>query len=144
MTVQELATAALALSDEELKAFLTSVLGAMPVVQMNALVKHLETEWDVSAAAAPVMMAGMMAGGGADEGPAAAAAQTEFDVILKEAGDAKLEVIKRVREITGLVIKEAKALVDAAPKAVKEKVSKAEADDVLKKLTEAGAVAELK
>jgi large subunit ribosomal protein L7/L12 len=144
MTVQELATAALALSDEDLKAFLTSVLGAMPVVQMNALVKHLETEWDVSAAAAPVMMAGMMAGGGADEGPAAAAAQTEFDVILKEAGDAKLEVIKRVREITGLGIKEAKALVDDAPKAVKEKVSKAEADDVLKKLTEAGAVAELK
>jgi large subunit ribosomal protein L7/L12 len=144
MTVQELATTALALSEEELKLFLTSVLGALPVVQMNALVKHLETEWDVSAAAAPVMMAGMVAGGGADEGPAAAVAQTEFDVILKEAGDAKLEVIKRVREITGLGIKEAKALVDAAPKAIKEKVSKAEADDIFKKLTEAGAVAELK
>lgn len=144
MTVQELTTAALALSDEQLKEFLTSVLGAVPVVQMNALVKHLETEWDVSAAAAPVMMAGMMPSAGGDEGPAAAAAQTEFDVILKEAGDAKLEVIKRVREITGLGIKEAKALVDAAPKAIKEKVSKAEADDLVKKLTEAGAVAELK
>jgi large subunit ribosomal protein L7/L12 len=144
MTVQELSTAALALSEEELKLFLTSVLGALPVVQMNALVKHLETEWDVSAAAAPVMMAGMVGGGSGDEGPAAAVAQTEFDVILKEAGDAKLEVIKRVREITGLGIKEAKAIVDAAPSPIKEKVSKAEADDIFKKLTEAGAVAELK
>jgi large subunit ribosomal protein L7/L12 len=144
MTVQELKTATMALSEDELKEFLTSVLGAMPVVQMNALVKHLETEWDVSAAAAPVMMAGMMPGAGADEGPAAEVVQTEFDVILKEAGDAKLEVIKRVREITGLGIKEAKALVDEAPKAVKEKVSRAEAEDIAKKLTEAGALAELK
>lgn len=144
MTVQELKTAALALSEEEFQGFVQELFEAVPLLRVNALVKHLEEAWDVSAAAAPVMMAGMMPGAGADEGPAAAQEQTEFDVILKEAGEAKLNVIKVVREITGLGIKEAKALVDEAPKAIKEKVSKVEAEDIAKKLSEAGALAELK
>ena len=143
MTVDELKTAALELSEEDLQAFLQAVLEEMPVVRMNALVKHLEETWDVSAAAAaPMMMAA--APGGGDEGGEEAAAQTEFDVILKEAGEAKLAVIKVVREVCGLGIKEAKALVDEAPKPIKEKVSKTEADDIAKKLSEAGAVAEVK
>jgi large subunit ribosomal protein L7/L12 len=144
MTVEELKAAALKLSEADLQAFLQAVLEEMPVVRMNALVKHLEEEWDVSAAAGgPVMMMGA-APGAADEGGEEAAVQTEFDVILKEAGEAKLAVIKVVREICGLGIKEAKALVDEAPKPVKEKVSKTEAEDIAKKLSEAGAVAEIK
>ena len=144
MTVEELKTAALALSEEDFQGFVQQLFEAAPLMRVNALVKHLENAWDVSAAGAPVMMAGPAAGAGGDDGGPAEAAQTEFDVILKEAGEAKLNVIKVVREITGLGIKEAKTLVDAAPKAVKEKVSKAEADDLVKKLHEAGAVAELK
>lgn len=133
----------LGLGAEEQRDLLTEVLGGLPVVRLNELVKHLEETWGVSAAVAgPVMMAGPAGGGGGDEG-AAADAKTEFNVVLKEVGDSKLNVIKVVREITGLGIKEAKELVDAAPKPVKEKVPKAEADDILKKLQEAGAVAEL-
>ena len=145
MKVEELKAAALELSEEDLQEFLRSVLEEMPVVRMNALVKHLEDEWDVSAAGAPVMMAGMVPGaaGGEDAG-AGEGEQTEFDVILKELGDSKLAVIKVVREVTGLGIKEAKALVDEVPKPIKEKVTKAEAEEIQKKLTEAGAVAELK
>ena len=133
----------LGLGAEEQRDLLTEVLGGLPVVRLNELVKHLEETWGVSAAVAgPVMMAGPGGGGGGgDEG--GPAEKTEFNVVLKEVGDSKLNVIKVVREITGLGIKEAKELVDAAPKPVKEKVPKAEADDLLKKLQEAGAVAEL-
>lgn len=143
MSVTDLKDKVLALSADEQKEFFAETLGALPVVRVNDLVKHLEETWGVSAAvaAAPVMVAA--AGGGGDEG-GAAEAKTEFDVILKEVGDAKLNVIKVVRDITGLGLKEAKELVEAAPKSVKEKVPKAEADDMVKKLVEAGASAELK
>jgi large subunit ribosomal protein L7/L12 len=93
------------------------------------------------AAAGAVMMAG---GGGGEGGPAKAVEQTEFDVILKAGGDKKIQVIKVVREATGLGLKEAKDLVDGAPKAVKEKVSKADADALKAKLEEAGAAVEIK
>lgn len=143
MTVAKLKAAALELSNEDLQELLRTVLEEMPVVRVNALVKHLEEIWDVSAAAAPVMMAGALAGGeGEDAG--GAEEQSEFDVVLNELGSSKLSVIKVVREITGLGIKEAKAMVDEVPKTVKEKVGKSEAEEILKKLTEAGAVAELK
>lgn len=141
MTVAELKAAAMELSEEDLQELLRTVLEDMPVVRVNALVKHLEEVWDVSAAAAPVMMAG--GGGGGDDEGGGAEEKSEFDVILKEAGASKLNVIKVVREVTGLGIKEAKAMVDEAPKPVKEKVSKAEAEEIKQKLTEAGAVAEL-
>ena len=113
----------------------------MTVLELAELVKALEEKFGVSAAA-PVAVAA------AGAAPAAAAAeeaeQTEFDVILKEAGQGKINVIKAVREITGLGLKEAKALVDAAPKAIKEKVSKADADEAKAKLEAAGATVEIK
>ena len=117
-------------------AFLTA-LDSMTVMELNDLVKAIEEKFGVSAAA----MAGPAAAG-----PAAAAAeeQTEFNVMLLEVGANKVSVIKAVREITGLGLKEAKDLVDGAPKAVKEGVSKADADAAKKKLEEAGAKAELK
>jgi large subunit ribosomal protein L7/L12 len=105
------------------------------------LVKAMEARWGVSAAA-PVAVAGP-AGGGAAAAPAAEE-KTEFTVVLKEGGANKIQVIKVVREITGLGLKEAKALVDEAPKPVKEGVNKDEAADIKKKLTEAGATVELK
>ena len=115
-------------------------LSNMPVIQIAELIKTLEDKWGVKAAPAAVaMMAGPAAG------PAAAVEeQTEFTVELKEAGASKFNVIKVVREITGLGLKEAKDLVEAAPKAVKEGVSKAEAEDFKKRLEEAGAKVELK
>ena len=143
MSVAEIKTAFTALPEPEQLEALTAILGEMPVVRVNALVKHLEEEWGVSAAA-PMMMAGPSAGGGGEELIAEVAVQTEFDVILTAAGEAKLPVIKVVREITGLGIKEAKEMVDAAPKAIKEKVSRSEGEELVKKLVEAGAVAELK
>jgi len=144
MTVAELKAAVLALSPEEQQEFLQGVLEEMPVVRMNTLVKHLEDAWGVSAAAAPMMIAGPAAGASMGEAAAETAVQTEFDVLLKEIGDSKLGVIKVVREITGLGIKEAKGIVDAVPKAIKEKVSRAEGEEIVKKLSEAGAHAELK
>ena len=105
------------------------------------LVKAMEARWGVSAAA-PVAVAAP-AGGGAAAAPAAEE-KTEFTVVLKEGGANKINVIKVVREITGLGLKEAKALVDEAPKPVKEGVNKDEANDIKKKLTEAGATVELK
>jgi large subunit ribosomal protein L7/L12 len=108
----------------------------MTVLELADLVKALEEKFGVSAAA-PVAAA--PAAGGA-----AAAEQTEFDVVLTDVGASKINVIKVVREITGLGLKEAKALVDAAPKAIKEKASKADADDVKAKLEAAGAKVELK
>ena len=106
------------------------------------LVKKLESRLGVSAAAAaPVMVAG---GGGAAAAAPAAEAQTEFTVVLKEVGANKINVIKAVREVTSLGLKEAKDLVDGAPKPVKEGVSKEEAETIKKKFTEAGAVVEVK
>ncbi|HEU0219785.1 MAG TPA: 50S ribosomal protein L7/L12 [Gallionella sp.] len=120
-------------------AFLTALDG-MSVLELNELVKAIEEKFGVSAAA----MAAPAAGGGAAGGGAAAAEQTEFTVILKSAGDNKVNTIKVVRTITGLGLKEAKDLVDGAPKPVKEGVSKADADAIAKQLTEAGATAEIK
>jgi large subunit ribosomal protein L7/L12 len=117
-------------------------LGSLTVLQLNELVKHLEEKWGVSAAAAPVMMAA----GAAAAAPGAAAAEekTEFAVHLMSAGDKKINVIKVVREVTALGLKEAKDLVDGAPKLVKEGLSKDEAANVKKKFDEVGAQVEIK
>ncbi len=120
-------------------AFLAA-LDSMSVLELNELVKAVEEKFGVSAAA----MAAPAAGGAAAGGAAAAAEQTEFTVILKSAGDQKVNVIKVVRAITGLGLKEAKDLVDGAPKTLKEGVSKADADAIAKQLIEAGATAEIK
>lgn len=114
----------------------------MSVLDLAELVKVLEDKFGVSAAA-PVMMGAMPAAGGAGEA-AAAEEKSEFDIELKSAGEAKINVIKVVKEITGKGLKEAKDLVDAAPKIIKEKVAKAEAEELKKKLEEAGALVELK
>jgi large subunit ribosomal protein L7/L12 len=116
-------------------------LSALTVIEAAELSKLLEEKWGVSAAAA-VAVAGPAAGGGA--AAPAAEEQTEFDVILAGAGAQKIQVIKVVREITGLGLKEAKDLVDGAPKAVKEAMSKADAEAGKKKLEDAGGKAELK
>jgi large subunit ribosomal protein L7/L12 len=118
-------------------------LGSLTVLQLNELVKHLEEKWGVSAAAAPVMMAA--AGAQAAAGAAAPAEEkTEFAVHLTAAGDKKINVIKVVREVTSLGLKEAKDLVDGAPKLVKEGLSKDEAAAVKKKFEEVGAQVEIK
>ncbi len=122
----------------ESKAKILDAIAGMTVLELSELIKEMEEKFGVSAAA--VAVAGPAAGAGA----AAVAEQTEFSVILKAAGDNKVNTIKVVRTITGLGLKEAKDLVDGAPKAVKEGVSKADADAVLKQLIEAGAVAEIK
>jgi large subunit ribosomal protein L7/L12 len=116
-------------------------LSNLPVIQIAELIKTLEDKWGVKAA--PVAVAGVA--GPAAAGPAAAAEEkTEFNVELKDAGANKINVIKVVREITGLGLKEAKDLVEGAPKVLKEGVGKAEAEEMKKKLEEAGAKAELK
>src|SRR6187551_575122 len=115
-------------------------VGKMSVLDLTAFIKEIEEKFGVSAAAVAVA-AGGAAGGAA---PAAAAEQTEFNVILLTAGEQKVSVIKAVRELTALGLKEAKDLVDGAPKAIKEGVSKADADAALKKLIEAGATGEIK
>jgi len=120
-------------------AFLTA-LDSMSVMDLNDLVKAIEEKFGVSAAA----MAAPAAGGGGGAAAAAAEEQTEFNVMLLEAGANKVSVIKAVRELTGLGLKEAKDLVDGAPKAVKEAVAKADAEAAVKKLVDAGAKAELK
>jgi large subunit ribosomal protein L7/L12 len=115
-------------------------LSALTVLEAAELSKLLEEKWGVSAAAAPVAVA--VAGG--DAGGSATEAKTEFDAVLTAAGASKINVIKEVRAITGLGLKEAKDLVEAAPKAVKEAVSKDEAEEIKKKLEEAGATVEIK
>ena len=120
-------------------AFLTA-LDSMTVLELNELVKAIEEKFGVSAAA----MAAPAGAGGGGGGAAAAEEQTEFNVMLLEVGANKVSVIKAVREITGLGLKEAKDLVDGAPKAVKEGLPKADAEAAKKKLEEAGAKAELK
>ena len=114
-------------------------LSSQPVIELAALVKDLEGKWGVSAAAAVAA-----APAGAAAAAPAAEAQTEFTVVLKAAGANKIGVIKEVRAITGLGLKEAKDLVEAAPKNVKENVAKAEAEELKKKLEAAGAKVELK
>lgn len=110
---------------------------ALTVLELNDLVKAIEEEFGVSAAAPVMVAAGPAAGAAAEE-------KSEFDVVLASAGDAKMGVIKVVKEITGLGLKEAKDLVDNAPKTIKEAVAKADAEEMKKKLEEAGAKVELK
>src|SRR5450755_1699514 len=115
-------------------------LSALTILEAAELVKMLETKWGVSAAA-PVAMAAAGGGGAAEK---KAEEQTEFTVTLTAAGDKKINVIKEVRAITGLGLKEAKDLVEGAPKTLKEGVTKAEAEEIKKKLAEAGATVEIK
>ncbi|WP_323000314.1 50S ribosomal protein L7/L12 [Castellaniella sp.] len=123
------------------KAEILDAIAAMSVLELSELIKEMEDKFGVSAAAAAVAVAAAPAAGGA---AAAAEEQTEFTVVLAEVGANKVSVIKAVREITGLGLKEAKDLVDGAPKPVKEGVDKAAAEDAKKKLEEAGAKVELK
>jgi large subunit ribosomal protein L7/L12 len=123
------------------KAEILDAIASMTVLDLSELIKEMEEKFGVSAAAAAVAVAAAPAAGGA---AAAAEEKTEFDVILTGAGDNKVNVIKAVRELTSLGLKEAKDLVDGAPKAVKEAVSKADADAAAKKLIEAGATVEVK
>ena len=120
---------------------LAGELESWSILEIAQFGKFLQERWGVSAA--PVAVAGPAAGGGAG-GAEAAEEKTEFTVILKEAGASKINVIKTVREITGLGLKEAKDLVDGAPKPIKENVGKDEAEAVKKKLEDAGATTELK
>jgi large subunit ribosomal protein L7/L12 len=115
-------------------------LSGLTVMEAAELVKQLEAKWGVSAAAAPVVVAG----GGAAAGAAPAEEKTEFSVVLADAGANKINVIKEVRAITGLGLKEAKDLVEGAPKEVKGGIPKAEADELKKKLEAAGAKVEIK
>lgn len=121
------------------KADILDAIANMTVIELSELIKEMEEKFGVSAAAAVAVAAAPAAGGAA-----AAEEKTEFDVILTGAGDNKVNTIKVVRTITGLGLKEAKDLVDGAPKAVKEGVSKADADAVAKQLIEAGATCEVK
>ena len=114
-------------------------LSNLPVIQIAELVKELETKWGVSAA--PVMVAG---GGGGATPVAAVEEKTEFTVVLADGGANKINVIKAVREITALGLKEAKDLVEGAPKSIKENIGKEEAEDIKKKLEAAGAKVEVK
>ena len=122
------------------KAEILDAIAGMTVLELSQLIKEMEEKFGVSAAAAAVAVAAPAAGGGA----AAAEEKTEFTVNLTNAGANKVNVIKAVRELTGLGLKEAKDLVDGAPKPVKEGVNKADADAAKKKLEEAGAKVELK
>jgi large subunit ribosomal protein L7/L12 len=128
------------LSRDQVKDYLKN----LSLMDAAALVKELEEELGVSAAAPVAVAAAGPAAGGAAGGAAPAAEKDEFAVVLKGAGDKKIQVIKVVREITGLGLKEAKDLVDGAPKPVKEGVNKAEAEELKKKLEDAGGSVELK
>ena len=123
------------------KAEILDAIAGLTVLELSELIKDLEEKFGVSAAAAAVAVAAPAAGGGA---AAAAEEQTEFNVVLLEAGANKVSVIKAVRELTGLGLKEAKDLVDGAPKPIKEGVDKATAEEAKKKLEEAGAKVEVK
>ena len=122
------------------RAELLDAISNMSVLELSTLIKEMEEKFGVSAAAAVAVAAPAAAGAAAP----AAEEQTEFTVMLNACGESKVNVIKVVRAITGLGLKEAKDLVDGAPKAVKEAVSKKDAEDILKQLTEAGAKAEMK
>jgi len=127
------------MASEKVTQLIEDVKG-LTVLELSELVKALEEEFGVSAAAPMAMMAAPAAGGAAEE----AEEQTEFDVILTAAGDQKIKVIKVVRELTGLGLKEAKALVDEAPKPIKEAATKEEADDIKAKIEEVGGSVEVK
>ena len=126
----------MALSNQEI----LDAISAKSVLEISQLIKDMEEKFGVSAAAATVAVAAPAAGAGA----AAAEEKTEFTVMLLAAGENKVNTIKAVREVTSLGLKEAKDLVDGAPKTLKEGVSKAEAEDIKKKLAEAGATVEIK
>ena len=130
----------MALTEEKMEELITT-LSDLTILEASDLVKKLEDKWGVSAAA-PVVVAGGGAAGG-DAEPAAAVEKDEFNVVLTGPGEKKIQVIKVVRELTGLGLKEAKELVDSAPKAVKEGASKAEAEEIKNKLEEAGGSVEL-
>jgi large subunit ribosomal protein L7/L12 len=139
--VSKLVDKLMKMTAEERKAFTTAYIGKLPVLELADQVKALETAFGVSAAAPMAMMAPAAGGpGGAAE---EAAEKTSFTVILKEVGDKKIQVIKSVRAITNLGLKEAKALVDGAPGKVKEGVTKDEAETMKKELEAAGAVVEI-
>ena len=123
---------------------LIQAISDMSVLELSELVKDLEEKFGVSAAAPAMMMAAPAAGAAAAGGAAAGEEKTDFNVVLAEVGSNKIAVIKVVREITGLGLKEAKELVDGAPKTIKEGVAKEEAEAMQKKFEEAGAKAELK
>ena len=123
------------------RAEVLEAISNMTVLELSGLIKEMEDKFGVSAAAATVAAAAPAAGGAT---AAAAEEQTEFTVLLTNCGQSKVNVIKVVRALTGLGLKEAKDLVDAAPKAVKEGVSKADAESILKQLIDAGAQAEIK
>ena len=129
----------MALTEEKMDEIITT-LSDLTILEASDLVKKLEEKWGVSAAA-PVVVAGGVAGG--DAAPAAEPEKDEFNVVLTGPGEKKIQVIKVVRELTGLGLKEAKGLVDSAPKAVKEGASKAEAEEIKNKLEEAGGSVEL-
>lgn len=131
----------MALTPEKMEEIVETLSG-LSILEVADLVKKLEEKWGVSAAA-PVVMASAGAGAAAAI-PAAAVEKEDFDVVLTGAGDKKIQVIKVVRELTGLGLKEAKDLVDGAPKTVKEAVAKAEAAEMKKKLEEVGGLVELK
>jgi large subunit ribosomal protein L7/L12 len=119
-------------------------LGKMTVLELVELKKAIEEEWGVTAAAPVAVAGGVAAPAGGGDGAAAAEEKSEFDVVLTGPGDKKIQVIKVVRAVTGLGLKEAKDLVDSAPKAVKEGVAQEEADSIKSQLEEAGASVELK
>src|SRR4029077_15634678 len=122
------------------RAEILDAIGSMSVLELSQLIKDMEEKFGVSAAAATVSVAAPAAGGGA----AAKEEQTEFTVILAAAGENKVNTIKAVREVTGLGLKEAKDLVDGAPKPIKEGINKADADAIKKKMEDAGAKVEVK
>jgi large subunit ribosomal protein L7/L12 len=130
----------MALSVEKMEE-LVSALSDLTILEVSDLVKQLEEKWGVSAAVPVVVAGGAVAAGDA---PAEAEEKDEFDVVLTGPGEKKIQVIKAVREITGLGLKEAKELVDNAPKSVKEGITKAEAEELQKKIEEVGGMVELK
>jgi len=132
----------MALTPEKMEE-IVGTLSGLTILEIADLVKQLEEKWGVTAAA-PVVVAGGDAPAAAGAAPAAAVEKEDFDVVLTGSGDKKIQVIKVVRELTGLGLKEAKDLVDGAPKTVKEAVAKAEAADMKKKLEDAGGTVELK
>jgi len=132
----------MALTTEKMEE-LISTLSGLTILEVADLVKKLEEQWGVSAAA-PVVVSGGAGTAAATAQPAAAPEKEEFDVVLTSAGDKKIQVIKVVRELTSLGLKEAKDLVDSAPKPVKEGIAKAEAEAMKKKLEEAGGAVELR
>lgn len=123
---------------------IVEAISNLTVLELSELVKAVEEKFGVKAAAVGAVMAAPAAGGGAPAAGGAAEEKTDFTVFMTSAGDKKIQVIKTVRELTGLGLKEAKDLVEAAPKAVKEGVAKAAAEDMKKKLVESGATIELR